>query len=121
MKAMNALNYRVLKDRLFFGLICFFSALTVVPLFAIIWELGKKGLRQINFDFFTQVAPSTLDAMLARGSGEVIPGGIANGIMGTLLMVEVFQDLQMVLKMIWIRICLVVIMGFLILIYLEVN
>lgn len=87
MMGMNALSYRVLKDRLFFGLICLFSALTVVPLFAIIWELGKKGLKQINFDFFTQVAPSTLDAMLARGNGEIIPGGIANGIMGTLLMV----------------------------------
>jgi len=87
MKGMNALNYRVLKDRLFFGMICLFSWLTVVPLFAIIWELGKKGLKQINFDFFTKVAPSTLDAMLAKGSGEVIPGGIANGIMGTLLMV----------------------------------
>jgi phosphate transport system permease protein len=81
------MNYRIIKDRIFFGCVCFFSALTVVPLFAIIWELVRKGFRQINWHFFTQSAPNTLDAMMAKSAGEIIPGGIANGLTGSLLMV----------------------------------
>lgn len=78
---------RKTKDRLFFWGVCLFSALTAVPLFVIIWELVKKGYKQINLHFFTEIAPSTLDAMTAKGAGEIIPGGIANGIIGTLIMV----------------------------------
>lgn len=84
---MNRLTYRKAKDRLFFGAVCFFSCLTVVPLVCIIWELIKKGYKQINLNFFTENAPTTLEAMLAKSSGEIIPGGIANGIAGTLLLV----------------------------------
>ena len=84
---MNNLTYRTFKDKLFFYLICTLASLTVVPLFAIIWELIQKGYKQINWSFFTETAPSTLDAMLARSTGDIIPGGIANGILGTLLMV----------------------------------
>lgn len=84
---MNTIKYRSLKDRIFFVTICFLSSLTAVPLVMIIWELVKKGYKQINFSFFTETAPSTLDAMLAKNSGDLIPGGIANGITGTLLMV----------------------------------
>jgi len=58
-------------------------------LIAILWEVIRKGYKQISLNFFTETAPSTLDAMLARNSGELIPGGIANGITGTLLMVAV--------------------------------
>lgn len=82
-----ALIWRITKDRAFFWMICLFSALTAVPLIAIIWELIKKGYKQINLSFFTEVAPSTLDAMMANSAGEVIPGGIANGIIGTFIMV----------------------------------
>ncbi len=79
--------YRKLKDRLFFLTVCMFSFLTAVPLVAIISEVVLKGFRQINWAFFTEQAPSTLDAMIARNSGSILPGGIANGIAGTLLMV----------------------------------
>lgn len=82
-----ALLWRTTKDRAFFWTICLFSSLTAIPLAAILWELIKKGYKQINLSFFTEVAPSTLDAMMAKGAGEVIPGGIANGIVGTLIMV----------------------------------
>ncbi|MFA6813364.1 MAG: phosphate ABC transporter permease PstA [Bacteroidaceae bacterium] len=81
------MNYRLIKDKIFFGCICFLSSLTVIPLVAIIWQLVKRGYRQINWDFFTKTAPSTLDAMLAKSNGTLISGGIANGITGTLLMV----------------------------------
>ena len=84
---MSSLRYRTIKNKFFFYTTCFLASLTVIPLFAIIWELIKKGYKQINWNFFTESAPSTLDAMLARGTGDIIPGGIANGITGTLLMV----------------------------------
>lgn len=84
---MSSLAYRHLKDRLFFWTVCIFSGLTAIPLILIIWEVVQKGYKQINLNFFTETAPSTLDAMLARNSGEIIPGGIANGITGTLILV----------------------------------
>lgn len=84
---MNSIKYRCFKDRFFFVAVCFLSSLTAIPLVLIIWELVKKGYKQINLSFFTETAPSTLDAMLAKSSGDIIPGGIANGITGTLLMV----------------------------------
>ena len=84
---MSSLRYRTIKNKVFFYTTCFLASLTVIPLFAIIWELIKKGYKQINWNFFTESAPSTLDAMLSRGTGDIIPGGIANGITGTLLMV----------------------------------
>lgn len=84
---MNTIKYRYLKNRIFFVVICILSSLTAIPLIMIIWESVKKGYKQINFSFFTETAPSTLDAMLAKSSGDLIPGGIANGITGTLLMV----------------------------------
>jgi len=40
-----------------------------------------------NLAFFTEPAPDTLQAMMAASSGEIIPGGIANGLSGSLLMV----------------------------------
>lgn len=86
---MSSLRYRTIKNKVFFYTTCFLASLTVIPLFAIIWELVKKGYKQINWNFFTESAPSTLDAMLARGTGDIIPGGIANGITGTLLMVVI--------------------------------
>ena len=84
---MSSLRYRTIKNKVFFYTTCFLASLTVIPLFAIIWELIKKGYKQINWNFFTESAPSTLDAMLAKGTGDIIPVGIANGITGTLLMV----------------------------------
>ena len=63
---MSSLRYRTIKNKVFFYTTCFLASLTVIPLFAIIWELVKKGYKQINWNFFTESAPSTLDAMLAR-------------------------------------------------------
>ena len=69
-------------------LVCVFAALTAVPLFAILGEVLVKGWRQlIVSDFFVKSTPTTLDALIALRSGEIIPGGIANGIVGTILMV----------------------------------
>lgn len=94
MKNMRIVNsssvaWRQLKDRAFFILICSFSLIIAIPLIVIIGEVVMKGYKQINLSFFSEVAPSTLDAMLAKSSGAVISGGIVNGIVGTLLMVGV--------------------------------
>jgi phosphate transport system permease protein len=63
------------------------SVITVIPIFLIVGNLAVKGYRQINMAFFTQPAPDTFQAMMAASSGEIIPGGIANGLTGSLLMV----------------------------------
>jgi phosphate ABC transporter, permease protein PstA len=78
-------KYRLAKSKIFFYTICFFSALTMIPLFLIIWELLKKGYKQFNLSLFTEIAPTSMDAMLAKISNEPIPGGILNGITGTFL------------------------------------
>jgi len=82
-------NWRELKNKLFFGTVIVLATLTISPILLIVYKLLAKGLKQINFDFFLEVAPDTLQAMTAVRNGELIPGGIANGITGTLLMVVV--------------------------------
>ncbi len=82
-------GWRELKNKLFFGTVVVFSGITISPILLIIYELLAKGLKQINFDFFLKVAPDTLQAMSAVRNGEIIPGGIANGITGTLFMVAI--------------------------------
>ena len=61
----------------------------MIPLFLIIWELLKKGYKQFNLSLFTEVAPTSMDAMLAKISNEVIPGGILNGLTGTLIILGI--------------------------------
>ncbi|MEN9918099.1 MAG: phosphate transporter permease PstA [Bacteroidota bacterium] len=61
----------------------------MIPLFLIIWELIKKGYRQFNISLFTEVAPTSMDAMLSKISNEAIPGGILNGITGTLVILAI--------------------------------
>jgi phosphate transport system permease protein len=81
------LSGRLLKDKLFtYGMI-FFAFLSSVPLFLILYDLAIKGYRQININFLFEEAPDTMEAMLAVANNEIIPGGIANGIVGTLIIV----------------------------------
>lgn len=82
-------RYRLMKNNLFFYGVCFFSAITMIPLFLIMWELLKKGYKQMNISLFTEVAPTSMDAMLSKLAGESIPGGILNGLTGTLLILAV--------------------------------
>jgi len=80
-------NWRDWKNKIFFGIVVVLSFVTISPIVLIIYKLLVKGLRQINFDFFIKIAPDTLQAMTAVSNHEIIPGGIANGITGTLLLV----------------------------------
>ncbi|WP_319482645.1 phosphate ABC transporter permease PstA [uncultured Draconibacterium sp.] len=81
------LSRRTLKDKLFKGLVLFLSLITISPIVLIIYKLVAKGYRQISLEFITKTPPNTFEAMTALSNGELIPGGIANGITGTLLMV----------------------------------
>ena len=78
---------RKLKNRLFLGAVIFFSIITISFVFLLIGTLIVKGYHQINWSFFTQTPPDTFTAMMAKSSGELIPGGIVNGILGSLYIV----------------------------------
>ena len=86
-KANNIVR-RKLKDQFFHGLIIGLSVLTISPIVLIIYKLIVKGIGQISFDFILQNPPNTFEAMTAVSNGEIIPGGIVNGITGTLVMVS---------------------------------
>ncbi|MCL2651917.1 MAG: phosphate ABC transporter permease PstA [Candidatus Azobacteroides sp.] len=83
----NKIGVRRLKNNIFFYLVCVFSGITMLPLFFILFELLKKGYKQFNLSLFTEIAPTSMDAMLAKMSGNGIPGGILNGITGSLLII----------------------------------
>lgn len=77
---------RLAKDKAMLWAVCFFAALTAVPLFAILGEVLVRGYDQFSWAFFTEPTPTAYKAMKAIEAGEPIPGGIANGIVGTMLM-----------------------------------
>ncbi len=77
---------RIIEDRLQLWIVCVLAALTAVPLIAIIGEVVVRGYDQITWTFLTEPTPTAFKAMKAMEAGEPIPGGIANGIVGTLLM-----------------------------------
>lgn len=81
------IHSRTRKDRVFLGLVIFFSLITVSPIVLIIFKLIQKGYKQISLNFLIEKTPDTLQAMTALANSETIPGGIANGIVGTLIMV----------------------------------
>ena len=80
-------DIRFIKDKIFTGFIILFSLITISPIILIISKLISMGYKQLNFSFFTETAPNTYQAMLAKEAGNIIPGGILNGITGTVLMV----------------------------------
>lgn len=77
---------RLYADRVFKGLVCIFAGLTAIPLLAILGEVLMRGCGQLSWSFFTEPTPTAFRAMQAVATGEPIPGGIANGIIGSVLM-----------------------------------
>lgn len=80
---------RILKDKLVLGIVVLLSIVTISPIVLIIGELVRKGYKQISLEFLIKNTPDTYSAMTAIANGESIPGGIANGIIGTLIMVTI--------------------------------
>lgn len=85
MKKISTRN-RLLQDKLLTGTVCLLAGLTAVPLLAILGEVLLRGYDQLSWSFFTEPTPTAFKAMKAMAAGEPIPGGIANGIVGTILM-----------------------------------
>ncbi len=79
---------RIAEDRLQLWTVCLLAGLTAVPLIAILGEVIIRGYDQISWTFLTEPTPTAFKAMKAIQAGEPIPGGIANGIVGTLLMLS---------------------------------
>ena len=83
------LQVRIFKNRLLYIVVCVFSGLTAIPLLAILGEVLIKGWKQLTWTFLTEPTPNAFKAMMAMSAGEPVPGGIANGIIGTFLMLVV--------------------------------
>ena len=83
----SKIKRRLAKDKLMLWGICLLlAALTAVPLLAILGEVLLRGYHQLSWAFFTEPTPTAYKAMKAIEAGEPIPGGIANGIVGTMIM-----------------------------------
>lgn len=79
---------RIVEDHIQLWTVCLLAGLTAVPLAAILGEVIIRGYDQITWSFLTEPTPTAYKAMKAIEAGEPIPGGIANGIVGTLLMLS---------------------------------
>ncbi|MBE6304688.1 MAG: phosphate ABC transporter permease PstA [Bacteroidales bacterium] len=84
MKDTN-IKQRLIGDRLMKFGVCALAMLTAVPLIAIIGEVVMNGYDQLSWSFFTEPTPTAYKAMKAMQSGQPVPGGIANGIVGTMI------------------------------------
>lgn len=83
---IDNLKSRTIRDKSIKSVVVLLSVVTISPIVLIIFKLIEKGYRQISFDFIMKTPPNSFEAMTAIANGELIPGGIANGITGTLLM-----------------------------------
>jgi phosphate transport system permease protein len=70
---------RILEDRLFTGLIVLLSFMSLLPLFLILYYIGRNGIAAINWGFFTS---------LPAPVGEP-GGGISNALIGTGILIAV--------------------------------
>jgi phosphate transport system permease protein len=86
-KLQDYSSRRQMKDKLVLVGVVILSVVTISPIVLIISKLIMEGYQQISLSFLIENTPDTFEAMTAIASGERIPGGIANGIIGTLIMV----------------------------------
>lgn len=84
----NNTRKRLVENKLILWVVCIFSALTAVPLLLILGEVLMRGYDQLSWSFFTEPTPNAYKVMKAAAAGESLPGGIANGIIGTLIMLS---------------------------------
>ena len=87
MNIAGNIKKRLIRDGVIRWVVILLSVVAGIPLFSIVFELVVKGVPQLSIPFFTKTSPTAFDAIMAAQSGETIVGGIANGIIGTLLMV----------------------------------
>lgn len=78
---------RLRKNNIFRVIIISLSVLTIVPTLLIIGKIFVEGIGQFSLRFFSEPSPDSLQAMVANANNEPVPGGILNGITGTMIMV----------------------------------
>ncbi len=83
-RACGGVGGRLVKDRVFMGLVLFFAAASTLPLLFILGYLMKKGISSINWEFIVN---------LPKPPGEP-GGGIANAIVGTLILIGISSVLS---------------------------
>lgn len=76
---------RLCIDKFVLFTVCLLAALNAVPLLSILGDVFLRGYDQFRWSFFTEPTPTAFKAMTAVTSGQPIPGGIANGIIGTMI------------------------------------
>lgn len=81
------MNARIVKDRALHIAVIALSVIACLPLVIILADVAIKGWHNMTFGFFVEPNPTTLEAIQARQAGRAVPGGIANGIVGTLVIV----------------------------------
>ena len=81
----NKIGRRILADRALLWVVCILAGMTAIPLFAILFEVLYNGYDQFSWAFFTEPTPTAYKALQAVSAGQPIPGGIANGIVGTMI------------------------------------
>lgn len=81
------MNARIVKDRALHIAVIALSVIACLPLVIILADVAVKGWHNMTFGFFVEPNPTTLEAIQARQAGRAVPGGIANGIVGTLVIV----------------------------------
>ena len=65
--------------------VCLLAGMMSIPLFAILFEVLYKGYDQFSWHFFTEPTPTAYKVLQAASTGQPVPGGIANGIIGTII------------------------------------
>ena len=79
------MNRRIIADKALLLIVCILAGMTAIPLFAILFEVFYNGYDQFSWAFFTEPTPTAYKALQAIAAGLPIPGGIANGIVGTMI------------------------------------
>lgn len=87
LKSKSSINSRKGTDKLVYFLVWLFSFFAMIPLFLILWDVVSKGYKNFNINLLTKVTPSSMDALIANMNGDPIPGGVLNGITGSILIV----------------------------------
>jgi phosphate transport system permease protein len=59
----------------------------------LVFELFKRGFKQFDWNFFTKMAPGSVEAILAQIGNHPVTGGIVNGIYGSLAIILIAAGL----------------------------
>ena len=79
----NNESLRILLDKAHHYWTCFLCLLILIPLLLLVNKLIIEGFRHISLEALFYSQPTQTEVIFAQLAGERIPGGIANGILGS--------------------------------------